>query len=179
MLNPTIPVINTPKQNANKPNNTKYKTILCKHFNTPQGCSYGEKCQFAHGNNELRINSTQYAPMIKNQNNLLNYKIAKCKNWEKDGNCKYGSLCTFAHGDTELRTKNDNLSQIGPFPIMLPYNMNSMGMMMPPNINFNQMPQMIPDNIDQNQLMMGMMMAPNENIQKNNENSPGNGENNF
>ena len=179
MLNPTVPVINTPNQNANKPNNAKYKTILCKHFNTPQGCSYGGKCQFAHGNNELRINSTQYAPMIKNQNNLLNYKIAKCKNWEKDGNCKYGSLCTFAHGDTELRTKNDNLSQIGPFPIMLPYNMNSMGMMMPPNINFNQMQQMIPDNIDQNQLMMGMMMAPNGNIQKNNENSPGNGENNF
>ena len=148
------------------------------------GCSYGEKCQFAHGKHELRFfdnNISQNFNKINtnNQKTALNYKIAKCKNWEKDGNCKYGSLCTFAHGDTELRTKNDNLSQIGPFPIMLPYNMNSMGMMMPPNINFNQMPQMIPDNIDQNQLMMGMMMAPNENIQKNNENSPGNGENNF
>ena len=178
MLNPTIPTINLPNQISNKPNNMKYKTALCKHFNTPQGCSYGEKCQFAHGNHELRLNTTQIAPIIKNQNNILNYKIAKCKNWEKDGTCKYGSLCTFAHGDTELRSKNDNLPQIGPFPVMLPYNynMNSMGMMMPPNSNFNQMPPMMPNNVDPNQLMMGMMMAPNENIQRNDENNQGNGE---
>ena len=27
---------------------------MCKHFNTPQGCSYGDKCQFAHGPQDLR-----------------------------------------------------------------------------------------------------------------------------
>ena len=116
--------------------------------------------------------------MIKNQNSMLNYKIVKCKNWEKDGTCKYGVHCTFAHGDTELRHKNDNLYQIGPFPVMIPYNydMNTMGMMMPPNINFSQMPQMMPGNINQNQLMMGMMMPPNGNIPTNNENNQGNEE---
>jgi len=35
-------------------NTTKYKTMLCKHFETNKGCSFGEKCQFAHGATELR-----------------------------------------------------------------------------------------------------------------------------
>jgi hypothetical protein len=32
----------------------KYKTTLCKHYNTSKGCVYKEKCQFAHGEHELR-----------------------------------------------------------------------------------------------------------------------------
>lgn len=32
----------------------KYKTMLCKHFDTPKGCVYKDKCQFAHGANELK-----------------------------------------------------------------------------------------------------------------------------
>jgi len=31
----------------------KYKTMLCKHFETPKGCVYKDKCQFAHGAFEL------------------------------------------------------------------------------------------------------------------------------
>ena len=71
--------------------NPKYKTTLCKHFDTPQGCSYGDKCQFAHGAKELRSNNFQTFPMpmnSKNQNSMVNYKIVKCKNFEKDGTCK-------------------------------------------------------------------------------------------
>ena len=172
MMNQMMPQKNQPKG----PNNPRYKTTLCKHYNSPQGCTYGEKCQFAHGNNEIRLNNSQYVPMIKKQNNMLNYKIAKCKNWEKDGTCKYGVHCTFAHGDTELRNKNENLYSIGPFPMMIPYNydMNAMGMMMQPNISFNQMQPMIPGN--QNPIMMGMMMPPNEMVPNNNENSQGNEE---
>ena len=97
---------NKSKLFVNKSNNEKYKTTLCKHFNTPQGCGYGANCQFAHGTKELRLNNSQFTSMIVNQNNLLNYKITKCKNYEKDGTCKYDSFCTFAHGDTELRNKN-------------------------------------------------------------------------
>ena len=86
--------------------NPKYKTSLCKHYNTTQGCSYGDKCQFAHGPEELRLNSGQpmnfVNPMSMNQNmdkiqnNILNYKIAKCRNWEKHKSCKYGKKCTFS-----------------------------------------------------------------------------------
>ncbi|XP_020594140.1 zinc finger CCCH domain-containing protein 14-like, partial [Phalaenopsis equestris] len=29
------------------------KTRLCNKFNTPEGCKFGEKCHFAHGEREL------------------------------------------------------------------------------------------------------------------------------
>ena len=92
--------------------------MLCKHFSSPKGCSFGDKCQFAHGVNDLRtsnglpISNPQIpnnTPQDKKSLNLQNYKIVKCKYWEKDHNCRYGSLCTFAHGDEELRTKSDNM----------------------------------------------------------------------
>ena len=28
--------------------------MVCKHFETQSGCSYNEKCQFAHGVEELK-----------------------------------------------------------------------------------------------------------------------------
>ena len=168
MINITLPTSNQP----NKINNSKYKTILCKHFNTPQGCGYGIKCQFAHGNTELRSNGVQYNPLIKNQNAVLNYKIAKCKNWERDGVCKYGSLCTFAHGEKDIRDRNTNLSQIGAFPGMIPFNydINSLGMNIQPNMNLSQMGQPFPLSFDPKQLFMGMPMP----ILNNNENNQGN-----
>ena len=93
-------------------NPSKYKTILCKHFANPKGCTFGEKCQFAHGINELRsdIENPNILNNEKKKNpNPLNYKIVKCKYWEKDNTCRYGTLCTFAHGNSELRSKNDNI----------------------------------------------------------------------
>ena len=39
------------------PNPQKYKTMLCKHFSSPKGCSFGDKCQFAHGVNDLRTSN--------------------------------------------------------------------------------------------------------------------------
>ena len=166
------------------PANPRYKTSLCKHFNTAQGCSYGDKCQFAHGSNELRLNSGQpMNPMLGNfmdkaQNNIVNYKIVKCKNWEKDKTCKYGAKCTFAHGDSELRNKSDNISQMSQtFPIM-PFliDQNGMPIMVQPGAGFdyNQM-QMMAGNMEQNQFMMGMM-PPIANIPpvNNNENQDAN-----
>ena len=103
--------------------------MMCRHYNKPQGCSYGEKCQFAHGTNELRtvessvpqaMPQIQKKPQQKMQNNLMNYKIAKCKNWEKDGTCKYGENCTFAHGDSEIREKQQNILQMQPNMMMYP-----------------------------------------------------------
>ena len=140
---------------------------LCKHYGTPQGCGYGDKCQFAHGYAELRSTSNQpmNPPMQmntfndKSQNNLINYKIAKCKNWEQDKTCRYGSKCTFAHGDEELRKKEDNLKSMNSaIPICL-LDPNGNPFMIPPpqGFDFNQVPmQMIPPNFVQNH-MMGMM----------------------
>ena len=114
-------------------------------------CPYGDKCQYAHGTQELRMNSLQNfginnAMNNKQQNNYLNYKIIKCKNWEKDRTCKYGAHCTFAHGDNDLRNKADNLYQINnSFPMVMP-------MVVPPGMDVNQMQQIMLNN----QLMMNM-----------------------
>ena len=141
--------------NKQGPSNPRYKTTLCKHFDTPQGCSYGDKCQFAHGSQELRMpllqNQGQNMGMNNNSNNksqhnYLNYKIVKCKNWEKDHTCKYGAHCTFAHGDADLRNKADNLHQMNnSFPMMMP-------LAIPPGMSMSQMQQVMLSN----QLMMGL-----------------------
>ena len=136
--------------------NPRYKTVLCKKFMVSQSCPYGDKCQFAHGEQELRPFNGQAPNMMytmgmgsKNQNNMLNYKIVKCKNWEKDKTCKYGIHCTYAHGEEELRNKADNLYQMNPtFPLMMPIITN------PQNIDMTQMQQFMPNN----QFMMPMPM---------------------
>lgn len=38
----------------------KYKTMLCKHFEQTKNCSHRDKCQFAHGVNELRSNVNNF-----------------------------------------------------------------------------------------------------------------------
>ena len=146
-------------QNVNKlkvntfPNNYFLKKLL---YLNIQG-AYGDKCQFAHGAQELRLNNVQGIPqnmlnLNKSQNSLLNYKIVKCKNWDKDGTCKYGAHCTFAHGDEELRNKADNLYQFNPsLQFMMPMMIPSSGM------DINQMQQLMANG----QLMMGMGMNMN------------------
>ena len=151
--------------------NPRYKTALCKKFSTQQSCPYGDKCQFAHGEQELRTFNGQPQNMMytmgmgnKNQNNMLNYKIVKCKNWEQDKTCKYGMHCTYAHGDEELRNKADNLYQMNTaFPLMMP-------IVAGPNMDMAQMPQLIPNN----QFMMPMtinMNMNNKNEEQNNKNN--------
>ena len=135
--------------------NPRYKTALCKKFTENQSCPYGDKCQFAHGEQELRNFNGHAQNMMyplgmgtKNQNNMLNYKIVKCKNWEKDKTCKYDVHCTYAHGDEELRNKADNLYQMNPsFSLMMPIIAN-------PNMDMAQMQQFMPNN----QFMMPMPM---------------------
>ena len=147
--------------------NPRFKTSLCKKFSTSNGCPYGDKCQFAHGAQELRIYNGQGMPvnalnMNKQQNNIINYKIVKCKNWEKDGTCKYGAHCTFAHGDAELRNKADNIYQFNPqMQFMMP-------MMIPQGMDINQMqqfgPLMMMNNVNPN-----MEQGTGNDVQDNNE----------
>ena len=151
--------------------------MLCKHFGTPQGCSYGEKCQFAHGEEELKhidgnmLTQNYMMQMNNKQKDAMNYKIVKCKNWEKDKTCKYGAHCTFAHGDSELRNKSDNLMQMqSNMGIMFPPVMMDMNAMMQMNPQMQGM-QGMPMIIDPTQMMnmgnMGMPAIPN-NMMNNN-----------
>eukprot|EP00252_Welwitschia_mirabilis_P022224 TRINITY_DN596_c0_g1_i1.p1 TRINITY_DN596_c0_g1~~TRINITY_DN596_c0_g1_i1.p1 ORF type:complete len:423 (-),score=54.65 TRINITY_DN596_c0_g1_i1:304-1434(-) len=47
-----------------------YKTKLCNRFNTPEGCRFGDKCHFAHGESDLRRPSSfrNYNQPIANGN---------------------------------------------------------------------------------------------------------------
>jgi hypothetical protein len=64
---------------------TLYKTELCR-SNEQGHCAYGEKCQFAHGIEELR---TAHRPH--------NYKTKHCKSFSSNGRCAYGIRCRFIH----------------------------------------------------------------------------------
>ncbi|OMJ72859.1 hypothetical protein SteCoe_28599 [Stentor coeruleus] len=64
----------------------KYKTEICRNWS--QGiCEFGEKCTFAHGEEELR--NKIYL--------TTNYRTKKCKQFHEQGFCQYGSRCQFIH----------------------------------------------------------------------------------
>ena len=68
--------------------NTLYKTELCKHFMEYGTCRYGPKCQFAHGEHELR-------GVLRHPK----YRTTHCKAYSSTGKCQYGSRCRFIHED--------------------------------------------------------------------------------
>jgi len=63
-----------------------YKTELCKSWIDGGSCRYGEKCQFAHGPEELR-------PIYRHPK----YKTEICKTFSTYGTCPYGKRCRFVH----------------------------------------------------------------------------------
>ncbi|EPS99099.1 hypothetical protein FOMPIDRAFT_1024338 [Fomitopsis schrenkii] len=66
-----------------------YKTELCRSWEEKGSCRYGAKCQFAHGEDELR--KVQRHPK---------YKTEICRTFWVSGSCPYGKRCCFIH--TEL-----------------------------------------------------------------------------
>ena len=140
--------------------------MLCKHFSSSKGCSFGDKCNFAHGVGDIRssngvvaaqqsLSPSNSASQSKKGLNAQNYKIVKCKYFEKDGSCRYGSLCTFAHGDEDLRTKSDNIMATQAQLSNPMFNPLAMGMNNPMlmNIKMQQSPYMVDPQM--------MMMDPN------------------
>ncbi|THH32355.1 hypothetical protein EUX98_g1872 [Antrodiella citrinella] len=78
--------------NGPSANNRKlglYKTELCRSWEEKGSCRYGSKCQFAHGEDELR--KVQRHPK---------YKTEICRTFWVSGSCPYGKRCCFIH--TEL-----------------------------------------------------------------------------
>ncbi|KAG7891424.1 hypothetical protein KL936_001367 [Ogataea polymorpha] len=67
-----------------------YKTEMCTQFQEKGSCPYGAKCQFAHGEEELK--------KVKRANN---WKTKLCANWLKAGSCRYGKRCCFKHGEDD------------------------------------------------------------------------------
>ena len=69
----------------------KYKTELCKKYQSTGKCPYGSKCRFAHGKKEL-ISKTKG----------VNYKKKPCKTFNERGYCPYGSRCSFRHDERQF-----------------------------------------------------------------------------
>ncbi|TDL28793.1 hypothetical protein BD410DRAFT_863436 [Rickenella mellea] len=80
--------------NGPSANNRKlglYKTELCRSWEEKGSCRYGPKCQFAHGEEEIRKVSRH-----------PKYKTEICRTFWVSGSCPYGKRCCFIH--TELPT---------------------------------------------------------------------------
>ena len=74
-----------------KKKDPKYKTELCKSFMENHFCQYGNKCRFAHGEEEL---------VIKAKN--ANYKRKLCKSFYNAGFCTYGIRCNYQHEQRKI-----------------------------------------------------------------------------
>jgi hypothetical protein len=74
-----------------KDSEEKYKTELCRNWEIGH-CEFGDKCVFAHGQEELR--SKNYAS---------NYRTKPCKQFYSLGYCLYGARCLFSHHKTSTR----------------------------------------------------------------------------
>lgn len=84
-----------PAPSANAPaasvNTSRYKTELCRPYEEFGVCKYGDKCQFAHGMQELR--SLARHPK---------YKTELCRTYHTVGFCPYGPRCHFVHNQEEV-----------------------------------------------------------------------------
>ena len=73
----------------------KYKTEMCKNWQTTGHCEFESSCSFAHGMDELKAKTD--IPK--------NYKTKLCKRFHKQMYCPYGARCQFLHG--ELQQQSD------------------------------------------------------------------------
>ena len=78
---------------------SRYKTELCRPFQDYGYCKYGDKCQFAHGEQELRV-----VPRHPK------YKTELCRTYHTRGFCPYGSRCHFIHSLEETRKQEGGSS---------------------------------------------------------------------
>lgn len=82
---------------------SRYKTELCRPFQDYGFCKYGDKCQFAHGESELRVLPRH-----------PKYKTELCRTYHTRGFCPYGSRCHFIHNLEEARKSAESSGQRSP-----------------------------------------------------------------
>ncbi|OZJ06643.1 hypothetical protein BZG36_00350 [Bifiguratus adelaidae] len=85
----------TKESHARERKKELYKTELCRGWEETGTCRYGRKCQYAHGEAELR-------PVQRHRK----YKTQICKTYWETGACPYGVRCTFIHGEVSKANKN-------------------------------------------------------------------------
>ncbi|KAF8784662.1 mRNA decay activator protein ZFP36-like [Argiope bruennichi] len=78
----------------------QFKTMLCFHY-LNGNCSFGSRCKFAHGVDELRCR-------IRHPK----YKTRVCVNFINVGWCKYGDRCVFIHPTEVLHNNLTSLRRL-------------------------------------------------------------------
>lgn len=74
----------------------KVKTELCRHFNTDKGCSFGGKCNYAHGEHELKYTKL----MDLERAGLVDIEVFRthpCITWISTGACPFDQRCMCLH----------------------------------------------------------------------------------
>ncbi|KAG7261713.1 hypothetical protein CRUP_036490 [Coryphaenoides rupestris] len=79
-------------------------TELCRTFEESGVCKYGAKCQFAHGEEEVR-----------GLHRHPKYKTEPCRTYHTVGFCPYGARCHFIHNADEVQDASSSSSS-GPAP---------------------------------------------------------------
>lgn len=87
----------TKSADESKPSTARYKTELCRPFQDYGFCRYGDKCQFAHGEDDLRLLPRH-----------PKYKTDLCRTYHTRGFCPYGSRCHFIHNLEEARKNSED-----------------------------------------------------------------------
>eukprot|EP00286_Rhodomonas_abbreviata_P015081 CAMPEP_0181315846 /NCGR_PEP_ID=MMETSP1101-20121128/15587_1 /TAXON_ID=46948 /ORGANISM="Rhodomonas abbreviata, Strain Caron Lab Isolate" /LENGTH=439 /DNA_ID=CAMNT_0023423069 /DNA_START=284 /DNA_END=1603 /DNA_ORIENTATION=- len=109
-----------------------FKTRKCKNWEQSGACPFGDRCNFAHGDAELRPADAAILLLATGggakpaarritegpggdvgdrwdkrpnhgKSGIGLYKTRMCKNFEASGACVFGDRCMFAHGAAELR----------------------------------------------------------------------------
>ena len=75
----------------------RYKTELCRPYQDYGYCKYGDKCQFAHGEHEIR--EVPRHPK---------YKTELCRTYHSRGFCPYGPRCHFIHNLDEVKKLSEH-----------------------------------------------------------------------
>ena len=70
---------------------------MCKNYSEMGYCPYWEKCQFAHGSEDLCFKR----PVQKKKY----YRTKKCTPFWDNGTCNYGSRCQFSHTEASIDCK--------------------------------------------------------------------------
>lgn len=74
----------------------KIKTELCRHFMSSKGCIFGDKCNYAHGDHELKYTTLmdlQRAGLV----DVNTFRTHPCPTWVAVGSCPFDLRCPFLH----------------------------------------------------------------------------------
>lgn len=88
----------------------KEKTEMCKNWAETKACVFGDKCTFAHGEDQL----------MKKKHVAGRYKIALCRTYHSEPYCcLYGSRCQFVHLVRSLCPDPFASDAVAPSPLYL------------------------------------------------------------